>query len=73
MHPTKTSPTYNLGAVIRETGIKADALRAWERRYGLPQPARSAGGQRLYSQRDLEIIKWLIAKQEEIMAGTLSS
>ncbi len=65
MHPTKTSPTYNLGAVIRETGIKADALRAWERRYGLPQPARSAGGQRLYSQRDLEIIKWLIAKQEE--------
>ena len=65
MPQIKTSPTYNLGAVLRETGLKADTLRAWERRYNLPQPSRSEGGQRLYSQRDLEIIKWLIARQEE--------
>lgn len=58
-------PTYNLKVVLRETGIKPDTLRAWERRYGLPQPERTAGGHRLYSQYDIEIIKWLIARQAE--------
>jgi DNA-binding transcriptional MerR regulator/methylmalonyl-CoA mutase cobalamin-binding subunit len=60
-----TTPTYNLKAVIKETGIAADTLRAWERRYGLPMPDRTPGGHRLYSQRDIEIIKWLISKQGE--------
>ncbi len=60
-----TTPTYNLKAVIKETGIAADTLRAWERRYGLPMPDRTPGGHRLYSQRDIEIIKWLMEKQGE--------
>lgn len=59
------SPTYNLKAVIKETGIAADTLRAWERRYGLPMPGRTPGGHRLYSQRDIEIVKWLMEKQRE--------
>lgn len=59
------TPTYNLKVVLQETGIKADTLRAWERRYGLPQPARSAGKHRLYSQQDIETIKWLLARQDE--------
>ena len=67
MPSTNTSPTYNLGAITQETGLNADTLRAWERRYNLPQPARSQGGQRLYSPRDLDILKWLIARQEEGM------
>jgi DNA-binding transcriptional MerR regulator len=50
---------------MRETGIKADTLRAWERRYGLPVPERTPGGHRLYSQYDIETIKWLQARQEE--------
>lgn len=58
-------PTYNLKVVIRETGIKPDTLRAWERRYGLPEPERSPGGHRLYSEYDIETIKWLAARQEE--------
>jgi DNA-binding transcriptional MerR regulator len=58
-------PTYNLKAVLKETGLKADTLRAWERRYGLPVPERSSGGHRLFSQRDIETLKWLIARQEE--------
>ena len=60
-----TTPTYNLKVVIKETGITADTLRAWERRYGLPKPERSAGGHRLYSERDIEIVKWLMVKQHE--------
>ena len=63
--PISTTPTYNLKVVIKETGITADTLRAWERRYGLPKPERSPGGHRLYSQRDIEIVKWLMAKQHE--------
>src|SRR5512137_1637725 len=58
-------PLYNLKVVLKETGIKADVLRAWERRYGLPTPQRSAGGHRLYSQQDIATIKWLIARQNE--------
>jgi DNA-binding transcriptional MerR regulator len=60
-----TIPTYNLKAVIKETGVKADVLRAWERRYGLPNPQRTEGGHRLYSQRDIEMIKWLSGRQGE--------
>ncbi len=55
--------TYNLGTVLRETGINADTLRAWERRYNLPQPERTEGGHRLYSEHDVEVIKWLMRQQ----------
>jgi DNA-binding transcriptional MerR regulator len=56
---------FNIRAVVNETGLKADTIRAWERRYGLPKPARSAGGHRQYSARDVQIIKWLMDRQEE--------
>lgn len=60
-----TTPAFNLKAVLKETGLPADTLRAWERRYGLPVPNRTAGGHRLYSQRDIETIKWLMKRQSE--------
>lgn len=63
--PLSTAPAYNLKVVLKETGIAADTLRAWERRYGLPKPERTPGGHRLYSQYDIETIKWLMAKQAE--------
>ncbi len=59
------APTFNLKAVVQETGLKADTLRAWERRYGLPAPVRSAGGHRLYSQRDIQMLNWLVQRQQE--------
>jgi len=59
------TPSYNLKVVLKETGIAADTLRAWERRYGLPAPQRSQGGHRLYSERDIQTIKWLMARQVE--------
>ena len=61
------TPRYNLGVVIRETGIKPDTLRAWERRYGLPDPNRTEGGHRLYSDYDIKLIRWLIERQDEGM------
>lgn len=59
------TPTYNLSAVLQETGLKADLLRAWERRYSLPKPSRTLGGHRIYSPYDIEVIKWLVARQAE--------
>jgi DNA-binding transcriptional MerR regulator len=59
------NPAFNLKVVLQETNIAADTLRAWERRYGLPMPQRTAGGHRLYSQYDIETIRWLLARQAE--------
>jgi methanogenic corrinoid protein MtbC1 len=60
-------PLFNLSIVLQETGLKADTLRAWERRYQLPSPSRTAGGHRLFSAYDIETIKWLQARQNEGM------
>lgn len=59
------TPIYNLSAVLKETGLHADVLRAWERRYELPHPQRTSGGHRLYSEYDLATIKWLRERQAE--------
>lgn len=59
------SPVYNLSAVLKETGMKADILRAWERRYNFPVPQRTPGGHRLYSEYDIATLKWLRARQAE--------
>ena len=68
MNPSLDTPMYNLKAVVQETGLKPDTLRAWERRYGLPEPQRTDSGHRLYSQNDINMLKWLIARQAEGMS-----
>jgi len=65
MPPINQHPAYNLKVVLKETGLKADVLRAWERRYNLPQPQRTQGGHRIYSKYDIKIVKWLITRQAE--------
>mgnify|MGYP002335993483 CR=1 FL=1 len=54
-----TRPVYNTQAVVQRTGVPADTFRAWERRYGLPNPSRTDGNQRRYSDRDVAMIAWL--------------
>jgi DNA-binding transcriptional MerR regulator len=41
-----------IGALSERVGVSSALLRAWEQRYGLLQPTRSAGGFRLYSAAD---------------------
>src|SRR5437763_8507032 len=43
-----------IGELARRVGVSPELLRAWERRYGLLQPIRSAGGFRLYTAADAE-------------------
>ncbi|MCB0188821.1 MAG: MerR family transcriptional regulator, partial [Caldilineaceae bacterium] len=68
MKSSADTPIYNLKAVVQETGLKPDTLRAWERRYGLPEPQRTDSGHRLYSTNDIELLKWLMARQDEGMS-----
>jgi DNA-binding transcriptional MerR regulator len=46
-----------IGELSRRAGISPALLRAWERRYGLVHPTRSAGGLRLYSPADVERVR----------------
>ncbi len=48
------TPRYPVRLVAVRTGLNPHVLRAWERRYGVVTPTRSDGGQRLYSQLDIE-------------------
>jgi MerR family transcriptional regulator, light-induced transcriptional regulator len=41
-----------IGELASRAGVSPDALRAWERRYGLLRPRRTAGNRRLYSSAD---------------------
>ena len=60
-----TTPIYNLKAVVRETGLKADTLRAWERRYNLITPHRTPKGHRLYTRENVEYIKQILELLEQ--------
>jgi MerR family transcriptional regulator, light-induced transcriptional regulator len=53
------TPKYRIGAVSRLTGLSADVVRVWERRYGAIRPRRSDGGSRLYSDSDIERLRRL--------------
>jgi DNA-binding transcriptional MerR regulator len=52
-----------IGEVARLTGVNPVTLRAWERRYGLIKPERTAKGHRLYPhdqvQRVHDVLRWL--------------
>jgi DNA-binding transcriptional MerR regulator len=50
-------PGFRIGEVAARTGMTIAALRAWERRYQLLVPARTAGGQRLYSEADVSRVR----------------
>jgi DNA-binding transcriptional MerR regulator/methylmalonyl-CoA mutase cobalamin-binding subunit len=50
---------HPIRVVTRRTGLSADLLRAWERRYDVVRPTRSEGGRRLYSDADIERLRLL--------------
>lgn len=47
-------PRHPVRVVAQKTGLSSHVLRAWERRYGVVSPTRTEGGQRLYSDADIE-------------------
>ena len=59
-------PMFNTKSVVQQTGVSAPTLRAWERRYTLLSPERAQNDYRLYSERDIAMIRWL---KEHVDAG----
>lgn len=51
---------FPIREVARLTGVNPVTLRAWERRYGLIRPTRTASGHRLYSQTDIAAIRSIL-------------
>jgi DNA-binding transcriptional MerR regulator len=45
-----------IGAVADRTSVSVPVLRAWELRFGFPEPDRAASGHRRYSERDVRMI-----------------
>jgi DNA-binding transcriptional MerR regulator len=52
-------PRYTIKNVSRMTDIRTVTLRAWERRYEVLSPSRSSNRYRLYSDRDVAVLRWL--------------
>lgn len=55
----RTDGVYSIGAVARMLGVPAQTLRAWEDRYHMIVPARSSGGQRLYSRDQVDQLSFI--------------
>ena len=51
---------YPIRTVSSLTGVNAVTLRAWERRYGLIRPHRTAKGHRLYTRGDIDLIQEVV-------------
>jgi DNA-binding transcriptional MerR regulator len=48
---------FRIQAAAELSGVPAATLRAWERRYGVPIPRRSASAYRLYNADDVELVR----------------
>ena len=61
--------TLRIGELARRTSLSPEVLRAWERRYGLLQPTRTAAGYRLYSDEDAA----RVARMQQLLAGGIAA
>ena len=60
---------HRIGEFARRVGVSPELLRAWEQRYGLLRPVRSAGGFRLYTKEDAD----RVARMRRALADGLSA
>jgi MerR family transcriptional regulator, light-induced transcriptional regulator len=69
MNQERASAELRIGELSRRVGVSEHVLRAWESRYGLLKPARSAGGYRLYSEDDQSRIRRMQAHLADGLAA----
>jgi MerR family transcriptional regulator, light-induced transcriptional regulator len=63
-------PGYlRIGQLAKRTGVSPELLRAWEQRYGLLQPTRTAGGFRLYGAAD----EARVQRMQSLVSGGLAA
>jgi DNA-binding transcriptional MerR regulator/methylmalonyl-CoA mutase cobalamin-binding subunit len=54
--------TYRINQVAKMTGLSKENLRVWEKRYRLISPQRGSNRYRLYSEEDVDLLKYLISE-----------
>jgi len=65
MQPDDVHGHLRIGELSRRVGVSPELLRAWERRYGLLSPSRTAGGFRLYGEEDERRIRRMLDQLKE--------
>jgi len=65
----RASAVLRIGELSRRVGVSEHVLRAWESRYALLRPERSAGGYRLYSEDDQD----RVVRMQAHLAGGLAA
>jgi DNA-binding transcriptional MerR regulator/methylmalonyl-CoA mutase cobalamin-binding subunit len=63
---TRTKRGLSISTVSGQLGIPVPTIRSWERRYGFPAPARTAGQHRRYSPDEVDLLRML---RDEITRG----
>lgn len=56
--------TLGIGELARRTGLTPQLIRAWESRFGFPEPVRTASGRRRYDVRDVDRIGRVLGLKE---------
>ena len=63
---------YSISEVSRITGLEAYVLRYWEKEFPVLKPRKTRGGNRTYTEKDIELInriKHLRSKEKLTIAG----
>ncbi|WP_375770563.1 MerR family transcriptional regulator [Archangium gephyra] len=57
--------TYRIHIAAELSGVRVELIRAWERRYGVLSPRRTPSGYRVYTDRDVSLLRRLKQLTEE--------
>lgn len=52
-------PQFTISSICQRAGVLPVTLRAWERRYAVVTPTRTAGNYRMYTEKDVELVRWM--------------
>ncbi len=58
------SERLTIGRLAKEAGVNLETIRYYERRGLMPEPIRTASGYRIYSENDIERIRFIKKAQE---------
>lgn len=58
----ETSARSRIGEVAEQLNLPVATIRVWERRYGLPESARTEGGHRRFGPAEVEQLHWMLGE-----------
>jgi MerR family transcriptional regulator, light-induced transcriptional regulator len=60
--------TYRIHTAAELSGVSAELIRVWERRYGVPRPQRTPSGYRVYTGQDVALLRRMKQLTDEGMS-----